>query len=125
MGASPRIPLEAGLWPRSGTGGAVLAGAEGWSCVPRAQCGSGGTGSHMLLLLLLLLQGWRRILTLAAGFPHPCSTDRRCIVGASDSALSPLGVDCSSTFLSGIVSYKVISLKAAIQSNLPPPSAII
>lgn len=76
-------------------------------------------------MLLLLLQGWRRILTLAAGFPHPCSTDRHCILGASDSALSPLGVECGSMFLSGVVGYKVIFLKAATQSNLPPPSAII
>lgn len=30
----------------------------------------------------------------AAGFPHPCSSDWHCIPGASDSALSPLGLEC-------------------------------
>lgn len=30
----------------------------------------------------------------AAGFPHPCSRDWHCIPGASDSALSLLGLEC-------------------------------
>lgn len=63
----------------------------------------------------------------AAGFPHPCSRDWHCIPGASDSAFSPFGLDCQHCIfiISDTTDYKVILLKAAIQRNLPPPSAIL
>lgn len=57
----------------------------------------------------------------AAGFPHPCSRDWHCIPGASDSALSPLGLDCQHYVFIRYYGLQSDFPKSCYSEQFPPP----